>query len=521
MKRDLAIETNGSGVTRPRAFALGRESFTWAAMGLALCISAPEAVRYSALWHVSDEGSLLGIVCKTTYLLGCFLAVRLAGSQSHTPLYRNRLLLVTLVSLQTIGFLLLAASSLGWTPPPLVSATRDALLDSSFFLFSVFASFYARATVKTAITSLIAGVVIAGTIQICVALLPFCAAAVLVMLFAPLSALFLRFADRRANAAEPQSSSSWEPERSAFEDEQETSPVQAKKSADARPASARALFATIGLLSFVVAAIHLSWLDVQDGSTASMMVQVCAGIGTVLAGNILFVVRNRLDDCEVIEFTRLIVLPVAITTLYAGSLLNGALIALAVIPLNIVYVAVLLLAWLAPFAYAEGRHPVAVSCDAFLAKRLGVVVGIGLMRDLAVGDFAWLDTAMIVAALASLILLSVIQFFNEKRQAIQAAAQSTARPIADPEKMQNLACARVAARIRLTPREQEVLELLSRGRTAGYIADELVISSTTAKTHIKHIYQKADMRSKQALLDIVEGEVRESASHCAREREGL
>lgn len=32
---------------------------------------------------------------------------------------------------------------------------------------------------------------------------------------------------------------------------------------------------------------------------------------------------------------------------------------------------------------------------------------------------------------------------------------------------------------------------------------------------------QTDMRSKQALLDIVEGEVRESASHCAREREGL
>ena len=52
-----------------------------------------------------------------------------------------------------------------------------------------------------------------------------------------------------------------------------------------------------------------------------------------------------------------------------------------------------------------------------------------------------------------------------------------------------------------------MLALLARGRSATYIAEALVISSTTAKTHVKHIYQKVGIASKQVLLDIVEDEL--------------
>ncbi len=73
----------------------------------------------------------------------------------------------------------------------------------------------------------------------------------------------------------------------------------------------------------------------------------------------------------------------------------------------------------------------------------------------------------------------------------------------------------------MTPRERDVLELLVRGRTAAYIAEELVISSTTAKTHIKHIYQKTGVQSKQTLLDIVEVELQRLMDRCAGGGENL
>ena len=42
-----------------------------------------------------------------------------------------------------------------------------------------------------------------------------------------------------------------------------------------------------------------------------------------------------------------------------------------------------------------------------------------------------------------------------------------------------------------------------RGRSVPYIRDELVISLNTVSTHVKHIYTKAAVHSRQELLDLL------------------
>ncbi len=48
----------------------------------------------------------------------------------------------------------------------------------------------------------------------------------------------------------------------------------------------------------------------------------------------------------------------------------------------------------------------------------------------------------------------------------------------------------------LTPREREVLRLLATGRSNGEISRELVVSEATAKTHVRHVLAKLDLRDR-------------------------
>lgn len=56
----------------------------------------------------------------------------------------------------------------------------------------------------------------------------------------------------------------------------------------------------------------------------------------------------------------------------------------------------------------------------------------------------------------------------------------------------------------LSARESEILDYLSKGRSQPYIRDELVLSKNTVATHVKHIYQKLGVHSRQELLDLFE-----------------
>ena len=66
-----------------------------------------------------------------------------------------------------------------------------------------------------------------------------------------------------------------------------------------------------------------------------------------------------------------------------------------------------------------------------------------------------------------------------------------------------LQCAWVGQHFRLTAREIEVMELISRGNSVARIAEELVVSENTIRTHSKRLYVKLGVHKRQEILDLL------------------
>lgn len=79
----------------------------------------------------------------------------------------------------------------------------------------------------------------------------------------------------------------------------------------------------------------------------------------------------------------------------------------------------------------------------------------------------------------------------------RAAAQSG-------ESWQKELCRQALAGIDVSPREFEVAALVYRGHSAKKIAETLLVSESTVKTHIAHLYRKLDIHSKQEFISLID-----------------
>lgn len=94
---------------------------------------------------------------------------------------------------------------------------------------------------------------------------------------------------------------------------------------------------------------------------------------------------------------------------------------------------------------------------------------------------------------------------NAPTQASTGSAPEAAPSSApDPLRPYEATCQRIGERYKLSPREVEVMELLVHGHTRAAIAKKLFVSENTVRAHVKAIYSKLSIHSKQQLIDFVE-----------------
>ena len=103
-----------------------------------------------------------------------------------------------------------------------------------------------------------------------------------------------------------------------------------------------------------------------------------------------------------------------------------------------------------------------------------------------------------VAAFAGLASLFAYLFLFTENDYVELSAIATDIDSFDET------CARISTTYGLSRREAEVLPLALRGRTSERIAAELYISKSTVDTHLRRIYAKTGVHSRQELIDLSE-----------------
>lgn len=151
-----------------------------------------------------------------------------------------------------------------------------------------------------------------------------------------------------------------------------------------------------------------------------------------------------------------------------------------------------------------------IACCTIVACDIAVVA-LQLTPNFDYSDFVFRTTfsAVGIAALVVLLLGPLPRFevaFATKTNTDNSQGNSEA-PFETPQSIssrRNALIAQFAKKHGLTARETEVLSLIVAGRDVPYIERELVLAKSTVKTHVKHIYAKCGVSSKQDLIDLVQ-----------------
>jgi DNA-binding CsgD family transcriptional regulator len=155
---------------------------------------------------------------------------------------------------------------------------------------------------------------------------------------------------------------------------------------------------------------------------------------------------------------------------------------------------------------AQTRVPAQVVFGACLAvitgtRLLGKVLGF-VYTGYLTQDFL----SLAAVALVSIYLLSMISLLFSKGQRFTQGHEADGeglKVVIWGEDRYRECCGHIARSANFTPREFEVFLLLGQGRSIANISQSLFVSENTAKSHIRSIYNKLGVHSKQELIDLV------------------
>lgn len=140
-----------------------------------------------------------------------------------------------------------------------------------------------------------------------------------------------------------------------------------------------------------------------------------------------------------------------------------------------------------------------------MAVRIPAKLAAGEVAGLAAVDAGLFVPVVVVAALAlvSLSMACASGDDYESSWGMQPLASNASANVETPYKAFLNRCAELARAYNLTHREEEVLTLLAQGMNVPAVESALVISKSTVKSHVRNLYGKLGVHSRDELLDMV------------------
>lgn len=258
--------------------------------------------------------------------------------------------------------------------------------------------------------------------------------------------------------------------------------------------------------TFMLAAINFEFGYVVNVSADSLTWVACfvAAIAAAIVVAVDSTRKRKISERSLSPFT-----PPLTTLAYSASFLYGEIaqmVALCVLAMLFAVYSVFGISAMVEHVRMSGLSALRVFGKARMFDYLGIACGFACGHfafSLAQSDIVWavrLSIAIAVCYCFAAAFLHKARFPEvgmedaEKGSAIEGNAKG----------MWKKRCRALGEECGLSDRQFEVLVLMSQGRNAKYIEQALTISLSTAQTHIRNIYRKTGVHSRQELLDLIE-----------------
>lgn len=250
----------------------------------------------------------------------------------------------------------------------------------------------------------------------------------------------------------------------------------------------------------------LSWSVFDISELTQLFSSLIATVVMILLGVVLYFLRDRYSLTDLLRLLLPIATVLLIIAPFAYNLGNDFVSAFTN-PLNsIAFLLFDSLILTCAIAYASGNGASVIRVVAFCRMLCAGAMMLGLVGSLIV-SVSETQVAFLIILSCYLLALTLSMNRSKGSDTANASERSSRSPETDTNASDQTfeeTIKSIAEKYNLSPRETEVFSYLARGHGSAYIAEKLIVSNETVKTHIKRIYRKIGISSREEMLALLE-----------------